>query len=47
VLWIRIRIAWIDFGGLDPDPDLGGKKLPTKKKKSEIMNCFDVLDVLF
>jgi hypothetical protein len=36
--------AWtrIDFGGLDPDPDPGGQKLPIKIEISE-----EVLDVLF
>jgi hypothetical protein len=30
MLWISFRI---DFGRLDPDPDPGGQKLPTKEKK--------------
>jgi hypothetical protein len=43
VLRIRIRI---DFGRLDPDPDPGGQKLPTKVEKSEDISCFKVLDIL-
>ncbi len=38
--WIRIRIR-------NPDPDLGGHKLPTKKKKNNEISCFEELDVLF
>ena len=48
--WIRI-----DFGRLDPDPQWEGgfssgprwAKITEKKKKSEEMYCFEVLDVLF
>jgi hypothetical protein len=39
----RIRIR-IDFGRLEPDPDPGEQKLPTKIEKKL---CFEVLDVLF
>jgi hypothetical protein len=39
----RIRIR-IDIGRLEPDPDPGGEKLPTKIEK---MSCFVALDVLF
>jgi hypothetical protein len=42
---LRIRIR-IDFGRLDPDPDPGGQKLPTKVEKSENISCFKVLDIL-
>jgi hypothetical protein len=43
-LLIRIRI---EFGRLDPDPDAGGRKWPTKKIKCWEMFRFQVLDVLF
>jgi hypothetical protein len=32
---------------VDPDPDPGGKKLPTKVEKNQEISCFEVLDVLF
>ncbi len=44
VLWIRIRF---DSGRLDLDPDSDRQNDPQKKKKSEEMYCFEVLDVLF
>jgi hypothetical protein len=40
--WIRI-----DLGRLDPDPDPGAQKLPTKIEKRTEFSCFEVLDVLF
>jgi hypothetical protein len=48
MFWIRI-----EFGQLCPDSDLdidwdpGGKKDPHKKKQSEEISCYKVLDVLF
>jgi hypothetical protein len=40
--WIRIRIHI-----LNPDPDPGGQKWPTKLEKNQEVSCFQVLDVLF
>jgi hypothetical protein len=37
--WIRIR-----FGNADPDPDPGGQKRPTKKKKVQVISCGEVLE---
>jgi hypothetical protein len=31
---------------VDPDPDRGGQKRPTKIKKMKKFLCFEVLDVL-
>jgi hypothetical protein len=36
----RIRIR-IDFGLLDPDPDPGGQKLPSKIEKKEEISSFE------
>jgi hypothetical protein len=44
MLWICIDIY---FGQLDPDLYPGGQKEPQKKKKSEEISCFKVLDFLF
>jgi hypothetical protein len=38
--WIQIRIQ-------NTDPDLGGKKLPTKVGENHEISCFEVLDVPF
>jgi hypothetical protein len=35
----RIRIR-IDFGRLEPDPDPGGQKLPTKIEKNYVLKCW-------
>ncbi len=37
----------INFGELDPDPDLGGPKITQKIEESEDILCSEVLDVLF
>jgi hypothetical protein len=38
-MWIRIETG-------NPDPETG-RQNSTKKRKSEEISCFDVLDVLF
>jgi hypothetical protein len=43
VFRIRIRIR-SGFGRLNADPDPGGKKLPTKIRKSTEISCLAVLD---
>ncbi len=35
VFWIRIRIDFGRLDRLDPDPDPGGQKLPTKKGRAK------------
>ncbi len=37
VLWIWVRIR-IDFDRLDPSPDPGGQKRPTKRKTMKKLN---------
>jgi hypothetical protein len=32
---------------LDPDPDPGGQKLPTKIEKRKEISCFEMYDVIF
>jgi hypothetical protein len=49
VLWIRICIKYgrldpdpqWECGNVDPDPELGGQKLPTKKRK--VKKCIRIL----
>ncbi len=38
--WIRI-----DLGRLDPDPDPGAQKLPTKIENNEEISNYEALDV--
>jgi hypothetical protein len=35
------------IGSVDPDPDPGGQKWPTKVGKNLKISCFELLDVLF
>ncbi len=43
-MWIRIRTG---YDRLDPDPDPGGQKWPTRIVISEKLSYFEGLDVLF
>ncbi len=46
-LRIRIRIRIQSGQWIRPDPDPGGKKLPTKVENCSKSSCFEVLDGLF